>query len=146
MPKGYLTNINIKNTKIGPERRQEILETLLRINKDFKPDIVFVPSTHDIHQDHQVITNEAIRAFRTSTILGYNEPWNMTHIVSNYFVVLEVTDTEAKLNALDEFKSRSHIPYFNREYQKSILRYNGIKIKEFEAEALEVIRVIERKI
>jgi hypothetical protein len=26
MPKGYLTNINIKNTKIGPERRQEILD------------------------------------------------------------------------------------------------------------------------
>lgn len=26
MPKGYITNINIKNQKIGPERRQEILD------------------------------------------------------------------------------------------------------------------------
>lgn len=26
MPKGYLTNINIKNQKIGPDRRQEILD------------------------------------------------------------------------------------------------------------------------
>ena len=26
MPKGYLTNINIKSQKIGPERRQEILD------------------------------------------------------------------------------------------------------------------------
>lgn len=28
MPKGYLTNINIKNNKIGPERRQEILDDI----------------------------------------------------------------------------------------------------------------------
>ena len=26
MPKGYMTNINIKNQKVGPERRQEILD------------------------------------------------------------------------------------------------------------------------
>ena len=26
MPKGYITNINIKNGKVGPERRQEILD------------------------------------------------------------------------------------------------------------------------
>lgn len=128
------------------EKRQEILQIFFDINKDLNPDMVFVPSTTDVHQDHKVVTEEAIRAFKESTVLGYNEPWNQTFIITNYFIILECDDTDAKLKALDKYNSRKSFPYFNEEYQKSLLRANGMKIKEFEAEAFEVIRVIERKI
>src|SRR5947207_9048761 len=41
-----------------PERRQDILELLLAIWEEWRPDAVLQPSVHDIHQDHQVIAAE----------------------------------------------------------------------------------------
>lgn len=128
------------------EHRQEILQIMYDINQECVPDIVFIPSTTDVHQDHKVITEEAIRAFKESTVLGYNQPWNQTFITTNYFVPIESNETEAKLSALSQYHSRLHLPYFDKEYQLSILRGNGMKIRTNESEAFETIRVIERKI
>src|SRR5215208_3813767 len=41
-----------------PERRQDILELLVSLWEDLKPDAVFQPSHHDVHQDHQTIALE----------------------------------------------------------------------------------------
>src|SRR5574344_939204 len=50
--------------------RQDVLEDLVRIRKDRGPfDLVMVPSIHDIHQDHEVISKEGIRAFKNTTLL-----------------------------------------------------------------------------
>src|SRR5688500_14497780 len=38
-----------------PEHRQEILEELIRLNNEIRPDTVFLPAREDMHQDHQVI-------------------------------------------------------------------------------------------
>ena len=59
-----------------PDHRQEILELLIEIWNDWAPDLVFQPSLHDIHQDHQTIAAEGLRAFKRTTILGYEIPWN----------------------------------------------------------------------
>jgi N-acetylglucosamine malate deacetylase 1 len=56
--------------------RQEILEDIIAFRNKARPDIVFLPSPTDIHQDHQVISEEGIRAFKTSNVLGYEMPWN----------------------------------------------------------------------
>src|SRR5918998_746491 len=59
-----------------PEHRQEILELLIGLWDEWKPDAVLQPSLRDIHQDHQVIAAEGLRAFKRTTILGYEIPWN----------------------------------------------------------------------
>src|SRR5207253_7566793 len=59
-----------------PQHRQDILELLVALWEDWRPDAVFQPSLHDIHQDHQVIAAEGLRAFKRTTILGYEIPWN----------------------------------------------------------------------
>ena len=51
--------------------RQEILEDIISLRKELQPDLVFIPSPNDLHQDHKVIAEEGIRAFKKSTILGY---------------------------------------------------------------------------
>jgi len=56
--------------------RQRILEDLVRIGREYSTDLVLTPSMGDVHQDHSTITREAIRAFKTKTILGYELPWN----------------------------------------------------------------------
>ena len=56
--------------------RQEILEDLIRHRKILKPDLVLMPSLNDIHQDHSTIAQEGLRAFKNTTILGYELIWN----------------------------------------------------------------------
>ena len=56
--------------------RQEILEELIRLKKSNSFDLVFIPSLHDIHQDHTTIAQEGLRAFKNTTLLGYELIWN----------------------------------------------------------------------
>src|SRR6478735_7346919 len=56
-------------------QRQEILDDLIRIKKELSPDLIFMPSPTDIHQDHCTITSEGIRAFKYASILSYEMPW-----------------------------------------------------------------------
>ena len=56
--------------------RQEILEDLITFKNKISPDLVLVPSLKDIHQDHFTIAQEALRAFKQTSILGYELIWN----------------------------------------------------------------------
>ena len=51
-----------------PEYRQRILEDLVYINKEINPDLVFTPSSFDVHQDHKTIYEESLRAFKNISI------------------------------------------------------------------------------
>lgn len=68
--------------------RQEILEELIKIRKREKYDLVFIPSLHDIHQDHTTIAQEGVRAFKNTTILGYELIWNNLSFDTQCFVRL----------------------------------------------------------
>ena len=59
-------------TRRFQEHRQEILETMIGILRKDDPDIVFVHTKSDVHQDHGVLTQEALRAFRGRTVLGFD--------------------------------------------------------------------------
>lgn len=37
-----------------PELRQGILDKMIQLNQEYHPDIVFLPSTNDTHQDHHI--------------------------------------------------------------------------------------------
>ena len=54
-----------------PELRQQILDKMLELNQRYQPDMVFLPSANDTHQDHQTIAQEGFRAFKRTTMLGY---------------------------------------------------------------------------
>jgi LmbE family N-acetylglucosaminyl deacetylase len=57
-----------------PEKRQEILDEMIRLSKEYKPDLVFLPSIHDTHQDHLTIAQEGFRAFKKRPC------WLMKHL------------------------------------------------------------------
>lgn len=48
------------------ESRQEILEVMIDLNKRFQPEVVLVHTAKDIHQDHQTVTEEALRLSRNN--------------------------------------------------------------------------------
>src|SRR5919204_6570802 len=89
-----------------PERRQDILELLIALWEEWRPDVVFQPSLHDIHQDHQVVAAEGLRAFKRTTILGYEIPWNNFDFAYQWYVALEQKHVDLKVAALERYASQ----------------------------------------
>jgi LmbE family N-acetylglucosaminyl deacetylase len=50
------------------EVRQDILEFMVKLRYEFNPDWVFMPSSRSLHQVHQVIYNEGMRAFKDNLL------------------------------------------------------------------------------
>jgi len=126
-----------------PESRQEILEILFQYDKEDRPELILTPCTNDLHQDHQTVTNEALRAFKRSTILGYELPWNNIVFRENCFISLEERHVQKKIEALWNYKTQiSERHYFDREYLRGLTRSRGAQIGVKYAEAFEAIKLV----
>jgi LmbE family N-acetylglucosaminyl deacetylase len=125
-----------------PEHRQEILELLIALWHEWEPDVVFQPSLHDIHQDHQTIATEGMRAFKRTTILGYEIPWNNLDFEYQAYVALEQGHIERKTAALGQYASQQHRRYADPEYVWSLARTHGTNVNRNFAEVFQVYRAI----
>lgn len=134
----------IKKYKVRhfPRFRQDILEDLVVLDKEITPDLVFMPSSFDIHQDHKTIYEEGIRAFKNRSILGYEFMWNNFSFGSTLFSVVKNADIELKIAALSEYKSQYKKLYAKESLIRGLANFRGIQISEKYAEAFEVIRWI----
>jgi LmbE family N-acetylglucosaminyl deacetylase len=133
----FLYNYEVRDF---PRFRQEILEDMIQLGKESKPDIVLLPSTHDTHQDHQVISQEGFRAFKKITILGYEVPWNNLTFNTSAFVFLEERHLKKKLASLECYLSQLGRNYATAEFVKSLAITRGTQIGAKYAETFEVIR------
>ena len=122
------------------EFRQDILEELLKIKSKVEPDLVFVPSPTDIHQDHQVISEEGLRAFKNVSILGYELPWNNVSFNTRCFIKLSEKNMQKKVEALTAYKSQAHRTYLNENFIRGLATTRGVQINSAYAEAFEMIR------
>lgn len=120
--------------------RQEILEDLIRHRQEITPDLVLMPSLNDIHQDHSTIANEGLRAFKNTTILGYELIWNNLTFSSTSFVKLDRSHIEKKSRALTAYKSQGNRDYMSKEFIFSLAKARGIQINANYAESFEVVR------
>jgi LmbE family N-acetylglucosaminyl deacetylase len=125
-----------------PEHRQEILELLIGIWNEWQPDCVFTPSLHDVHQDHQTIASEGLRAFKRTTILGYEIPWNNFDFSYQAYFALETRHIERKVAALEKYASQQHRRYANAEYVWNVARTHGINVNREYAEVFQVYRLV----
>jgi N-acetylglucosamine malate deacetylase 1 len=122
--------------------RQAILDDIIKLKNDIKPDLIFTPSVNDIHQDHATISNEAVRAFKFSSILCYELPWNNFNFSTSCFSQLTEKNIETKVNALKEYKSQAHRTYADENFIKSLATVRGVQIGIQYAEVFEVVRWI----
>lgn len=123
-----------------PLHRQEILEDLIRLQHEIRPHLVLLPAFHDIHQDHMTIAAEGLRAFKTTTMLGYELPWNNLTFNTAAFVFLEERHVGCKYEAMCCYASQRERRYFSRDFIFSLARARGVQIGAEYAEAFEVIR------
>ena len=129
-------------TRRFPQDRQEILEFLFRIKQELKPDIVFTHTRSDIHQDHQTVTEEVLRAFRGITVLGFDVLRSTYGFFPNFLVGVNDTDVEAKVSALAEYKTYADKYYFEPSITRSNLIRNGALAERPYAEGFDILRII----
>lgn len=122
--------------------RQAILDDILELKKRIAPDIVFIPSLNDIHQDHYTIAHESFRAFKFSTLLSYELPWNNLSFTTSCFYKLTDDHIEKKIEAVSCYKSQAHRAYAHSDFIKSLAKVRGVQIGVKYAECFEVIRSI----
>ena len=120
--------------------RQEILEDLIKHKRELSPDLILMPSLHDIHQDHSTIAQEGLRAFKSCTILGYELIWNNLTFNTTSFVQLDKKHIQAKCEALKEYQSQNGRVYMSEDFIFSLAKIRGVQIGIEYAESFEVVR------
>lgn len=137
-------NVIVLNHKVRhfSEERQKILDELIQLKKEINPQLIFMPSRNDIHQDHLTIAEEGLRAFKTNTILAYEAPWNNYSFSNQAFVAVSKEDVDKKISALEKYQSQKERPYIAPEYSIGQLRLHGVQIGRKYAEVFEVPRII----
>jgi LmbE family N-acetylglucosaminyl deacetylase len=112
------------------------------LRADIKPELIFMPTITDVHQDHHTIAEEGMRAFKFNSILSYELPWNNFSFTTSSFVHLSENDIQTKVNALQAYQSQAHRPYSDEDFIRSLARTRGVQIGTKYAEAFELVRWI----
>jgi LmbE family N-acetylglucosaminyl deacetylase len=122
--------------------RQDILEDLVVLRGSINPEIIFMPCSNALHQDHHTIYNEGIRAFKHHTIYGYDLPWDTVEFRTTSFFKLEKKHVEKKKEAIRCYKTQNFRGYVNDGFLEGLARVRGAQIAVEYAEAFELIRLI----
>lgn len=125
-----------------PSLRQEILERFVKLNRALKPKLVLLPSSFDTHQDHSTVYQEGFRAFKTSSILGYELPQNTISFENSAFIALTEEHLKKKISSLSLYKSQLQRPYASPEFIRSLATVRGVQSGSKLAEAFEVVRLV----
>jgi LmbE family N-acetylglucosaminyl deacetylase len=124
-----------------PRLRQEILEELVAVRKELDPDLVICPALSDIHQDHQVVAREGLRAFKFASVLGFELPMNTIAFAHACFVELTQQQMDKKIGGLAKYESQAFRPYANADFLRSLARVRGVQVNTTYAEAFEAVRL-----
>jgi LmbE family N-acetylglucosaminyl deacetylase len=124
--------------------RQEILEDLVKLRREYDFDLILLPCLHDIHQDHSTVATEGVRAFKHCTIWGYELIWNNLTFKTQCFMILDESHVERKITALKEYKSQNFRDYTSENFIRSLAKARGVQIGTEWAECFEVIRLVNK--
>jgi LmbE family N-acetylglucosaminyl deacetylase len=129
-------------TRRFPELRQEILEYLYQLNREYQPDIVITHTRSDIHQDHQQTTEEVLRAFRGTTVLGFDALRSSYGFFPHFLVKVNEGDVEKKILALTEYSTYHDKYYFDAAVLRATLIRHGALAELPYAEGFDILRIV----
>jgi len=129
-------------TRRFPELRQEILEYLYQLNSEYHPDIVFTHTRSDIHQDHQQTTEEVLRAFRGTTVLGFDALRSSYGFFPHFLAEVSEADVERKVQALAQYTTYNEKYYFDSSVLRATLIRHGALAERPFAEGFDILRIV----
>lgn len=126
----------------------EIIDEIRKIVISDTPDIVYIPSVHDFHQDH-VVTYKCAMAvlnnIKIRAIICYETPSTMHAFSPNYFKICNKDSFKIKEKAIECHKSQADKLYVKHEIIYSIAKVRAAQGRYHEglAEAFEIVRLSE---
>ncbi len=147
-----LPALNLRNYPI-----YKISNIISKYIKNIDPEIIFLPSAKDIHEDHKIIFHAAKIAIRPNKrnnlkkILSYEvlseTEWNENEqsFNPNYFVKLRSLDIKNKIKAFQKYKSQvKKFPHpRSKEAILSLSRVRGSQVFMDYAEAFRVEKILD---
>ena len=130
------------STRVFPDSRQDILEYFLKLRKDFQPDLIFTHSKQDVHQDHNTMTEEALRAFRGITVLGFDVVRSSYGFFPHFLVEVTEEDVNKKIEALSQYETYKDRYYFNSDLTRSMMVRHGALAECPFAEGFDILRIV----
>jgi hypothetical protein len=89
-----------------------------------------------------VVTQEALRAFRGTTVLGFDVLRSSYGFFPQFLVGVDAEDVEKKVAALNEYKSYADRYYFDPEVIRATLIRHGALAERPFAEGFEILRIV----
>jgi LmbE family N-acetylglucosaminyl deacetylase len=122
--------------------RQDILEYLFSMSRKYQPDMVFVHSNADLHQDHDTVTQESLRAFRGTSLFGYDVIRSSYGFFPTFLIEVNDSDVVKKIDALAAYQTYKDKYYFAPELTRAIMIRNGAIAEKKYAEGFDILRII----
>ena len=132
--KGKFELLDLPNTKM-PENSAKIREAMEKVREEFKPDIIFTHDINNLHQDHKCVTEQALRVFKTQSILMFQDIKSTPHFMPNIFAQLTKEQLEKKIKALECYQTQFRRYYHDMEFLRAMARVHGKRINVEFAEA-----------
>ena len=126
-----------------PENQTQIRQVIYEFTERIKPDLAFVLSHEDDHQDHSFIGGacEVVMKNRVPNILRCHFPWNLTSGKRNFFVPLEVDEFNAKLSVIRVYRSQHFRYNFENIFTNQVKLDGQITKNGMPTESFEVVRL-----
>ena len=136
----YFENLQDRYISEGPETITVIEKYIEKLN----PDIVFIPSGIDTHQDHRSTFNAALVGCRlVPELYAYETPSTSRNFAPNFFV--DITDyIELKVQAVKIHNSQGGKGYMADRAVKGLAQYRAfdILLNDRYVEGFDAIKVI----
>lgn len=127
-----------------PTHHDQIRQFLFDFTVAEKPDLAFVLSPEDDHQDHSIVgkSSERVMKNRVPMVIRCHYPWNFINPGrSNLFVKLTTDELKTKLAVIRAYKSQ-HFRYDYENLFTALTRVSGLATKNELAEAFEIAYLI----
>jgi N-acetylglucosamine malate deacetylase 1 len=122
--------------------RQDILEVMIDLKKKYHPEVVFVHTAQDIHQDHKTITDEALRAFRGTTLLGFDVLRSSYGFFPDFLVEVSEEGVSKKIQALKAYETYADKYYLDENIiHATAIRHGALAERPF-AEGFDILRIV----
>ena len=90
------------------------------------------------------MTDEALRAFRGITVLGFDVVRSSYGFFPHFLVEVTEQDVEKKIKALSEYETYRDRYYFNSELTRAIMLRHGALAERPFAEGFDILRIVAK--
>ncbi len=129
-------------TRRFPAVRQDILEAMINLKKQYHPEVVFVHTAQDIHQDHKTVTEEALRAFRGTTLLGFDVLRSSYGFFPDFLIEVSEEAVKTKIKALKAYQTYADKYYFDEHIIHATAIRHGALAERPYAEGFDILRIV----